>query len=102
MKAIKIDVEKQRIYEVDFKDFNDIQKQIGCDCFTTAFDLPNGDVCYVDDEGLFKENLKYFTFQGAHQPFAGNGLIVGTGREGKSKNAVSMLIEVAEKTEFPS
>lgn len=41
-----------------------------------ATDFPDGDVLYVDEEGLLKDP-KYFFDIGAHQPFAGNGIIVG-------------------------
>jgi hypothetical protein len=38
---------------------------------------PTGDVLYVDEEGLFKSPHHWFRVEGAHQPFAGNGVVVG-------------------------
>lgn len=53
-----------------------LYKRIGCDLIEVATEFPNGDVLYVDEEGLLKEPKHFFDIS-AHQPFAGNGVIVG-------------------------
>jgi hypothetical protein len=103
MKAIFIDAKNRKVelVERDFENYKLISEQIGCDTFTYATSFNNGDVLYVDDEGLFDRELNsFFTYEGAHQPFAGNGLILGTGFEGDSTDAVTTLMEVASKVEF--
>lgn len=43
---------------------------------TLGCELPTGDTLYVNDEGLFLFH-HFFTVPGGHQPFAGNGIVVG-------------------------
>lgn len=50
---------------------------IECDMMELCAHQPNGDVIYVDEEGLFKEGLRSFQVLGVHQPFFGRGLILG-------------------------
>lgn len=49
-----------------------------------------GDVVYVDEEGLFKQNRQYFEFR--KKFFAGCGLIVGS----KGEHDVSARMSLAE------
>ena len=44
----------------------------------------------------------FFTYEGAHQPFAGNGLIMGCDDEGESVDCKIGLTEVKEKVKFYS
>ncbi|WP_460297021.1 hypothetical protein, partial [Bacillus cereus] len=37
----------------------------------------NSNVIYVDEEGLLKGESYFFAVKGAHQPFAGNAIVVG-------------------------
>ena len=70
MKAIKIDAVKRQVIEVDItSDYNDINKQIGCQMFTVAHSLKKRDTIMVDDEGLFNSENIFFVYNGAHQPF---------------------------------
>jgi hypothetical protein len=79
IKAILIDPETRTIREVlvDEKDFLDsCYKLIGCNLIEVAVDLDD-DTIYVDEEGLCKQVKGLFEVVGAHQPFAGRGLVVG-------------------------
>ena len=103
MKAILIDVENQTVSEIEVtKDIQSYHDALKCQCFCTAFRLPNLDCCFVDDEGLLAidELTKFFTFEGAHQPFAGNGLIVGGRRDGESAPVKISVDEVRAKVKF--
>lgn len=42
----------------------------------TALYLENGDLVFVDEEGLFKSPQVFFYLDGAPHPFAGNGVVV--------------------------
>lgn len=62
MKTIKITTDnKLSIIDVDFDDYRDIQKAVGCECFETVktqrlFDFFGGPVLFcVDEEGLLKD-----------------------------------------------
>lgn len=106
MKAILIDSKNREVKEVEVKDYSEYNSLIGCLCFTVATYLGNGndkqeeDVIFVDDEGLLTEPEHFFTYEGAHQPFAGNGLVIGCDYEGESKNPLVTLEEVKNKVKF--
>jgi hypothetical protein len=53
----------------------------------TLVEIGNGDVIYVDDEGLLKPLDWFFAIKGGHQPFAGYGLVLGSNDEGESVSA---------------
>lgn len=104
MRAILIDPEHGEVKEFDFDytDYKDICAAVGCDLMAVAFSLPNGDACFVDDEGLINGRwTDSFTFNhprwGAWQPFNGRGLILGTGEDGESIDAVSPLEEIRSR-----
>jgi hypothetical protein len=64
------------IYNGDYKT---IYNMIECDCFDVVRCEVNGHPLsiYVDDEGLFKQNLSFFLVRDMPQPLAGMGLIFG-------------------------
>jgi len=96
MRAILIDPFTQTIEEVDYSgDYKDIYGLIQCDLFTTVY-LPNtsDDTLFVDDEGLYVENQRFFKIDGFHQPLAGCGLLLGTDKEGESTDCMSTVEEV--------
>ena len=96
MRAILIDPFTQTIEEVDYSgDYKDIYGLIECDLFTTVY-LPNtsDDTLFVDDEGLYVENQRFFKIEGYEQPLAGRGLLLGTDEEGESIDCMSTVEEV--------
>ena len=96
VRAILIDPFTQTIEEVDYSgDYKDIYGLIECDLFTTVY-LPNtsDDTMFVDDEGLYVENQKFFKIDGFEQPLAGRGLLLGTDEEGESIDCMSTVEEV--------
>ena len=99
-KAILIDVNQQIVKEIYISDSIDaIHDAVECECFTVAQVNENNDV-FVDDNGLFTKD-KFFNFEGAHQPFAGNGLILGIDHEtGESINTTLSIEEVKAKVTF--
>jgi hypothetical protein len=101
MKAIKIDAVKREVIEVDItSDYNDINKEIGSQIFTIAHSLKKRDTIMVDDEGLFNNENIFFVYNGAHQPFAGNGLIVGCNSKGDTVDCKIDINEVKQNVEF--
>ncbi len=93
MRAIKIDVVKKDVYEVDVNNsLEAIYQQLECDCFTTvAINFRNSDSLLVDDEGLLHEPLGAFIIGTYPQPLSGHGLIQGVGEEGETIPAKSKL-----------
>jgi hypothetical protein len=105
MKAILIDVKNQEVREVEIeKGLRAIYDVMDVSIITTATYLPNGDCIYCDDEGLFKVNAESMFFDvGAHQPFIGNGLVVGTNpKTGNTVNPKSTVEEIRNLVKFKS
>jgi len=101
-KAILIDAKARTFSIVEVGDCLDIQKKIGCGCFTIATQLPRNDVIYVDDEGMLTldDESVFFEFEGAHQPFVGNGLVMGGDDEGETQDVKITLLEIQNKVKF--
>ena len=59
----------------------------------TIVEIGDGDVIYVDDEGLLKPLDWFFAVKGGHQPFAGCGLVLGSNDEGET---ISVRIAIEE------
>jgi hypothetical protein len=105
MKAILIDVlnENVRMVEVDDKNvLKDWYKHIICSMVEVALYLNGHDSIMVDEEGLFSmdNNSKFFIFKGGHQPFIGNGLVVGVNNKGESVDPHISVEEVRSKVSF--
>lgn len=82
-KALLIDASTGVISEVRIKDYEDIQKFIGCRCFTSV-GLANGETLYVDDEGLINGTTKGFTIAYGGGLLMGNGIVLGSLPNGES------------------
>lgn len=101
MKAILIDSINKEVKEVEIgKGIDEMYKFLNCEIFTIATYLPKDDAIFVDDEGLLNDTDAFFTYEGAHQPFAGNGLIMGCDDEGESTDCKISFAEVKEKVKF--
>lgn len=103
MKAILIDAKNREVKEVEIgKGIDEMYKFLQCECFTIASYLEKNDAIFVDDEGLMNGPDVFFTYEGAHQPFAGNGLIMGCDDMGESVDCKISLDEVKTKVNFYS
>jgi hypothetical protein len=106
MKAILIDAENREVREVEVSSWKDYAPLIKCDCFTVAMyfgdetEERSQNVIYVDDEGLLTDPKHFFVFEGGHQPFAGNGLILGTDHEGETIEPSIILKEAQDKVRY--
>ena len=101
MKAILIDAKTKEVKEVEMgRDYKEIYTQLECEMFQIGTYLSNEDAIYVDEEGLINGTDIFFTFEGAHQPFAGNGLIMGCDDEGESTDCKVSFNEVKDKVKF--
>jgi hypothetical protein len=104
MKAIFINAEKKSVEEIEIgDDWQLIAPQIGNGCrhFACATILENDDTIYVDDESLLHGEFKGYFKIGNSQPFAGNGLIMGSDDEGKSVDVKSSIEEIRNAVSFP-
>jgi len=93
MRAIKIDSGLMVLAEIDVNSLEDMQKAVG-GYIETAHHFPNGDTLFVNDNGVNGDSYSdmFIVVQGAHQPFAGDGLIVGRADEnGDTTPALSKI-----------
>jgi hypothetical protein len=80
-KCILINANNQTITETTYEVSSGLQKLIDGH-IEVAFQWQNGDVLYVDEEGLYRK-VNGFSFRlRRDQPMAGSGVIVGAEREG--------------------
>ena len=96
MLAILIDPFHETIEMVDYSgDWQDISALIGCDLFTTI-NLGDSDTLYVDDEGLYVKNQRFFNLEGYPQPLAGRGLVLGYTPDGDSTDSSLTVSQVQD------
>ena len=106
MKAILINVHDETVQQVEVDDDNVLKswyKLLICTMVQVAHYFNEKDSIMVDEEGLFTMNdeSKFFTIEGGHQPFIGNGLVVGVNPEdGESVDPCITTEEVRSKVKF--
>lgn len=103
MKAIKIDVIKKEVYEVEItSNIETFYKHLECDCFCqVGRRLPNGDMLLVDDNGLLiSKPVGVFEFGTYPQALSGHGLMVGTSRSGETIPCKSTIEYVKSVVRF--
>ena len=100
MRTILIDPETQTVTELDFEGgFHQIQKTIGCGCFTCVnIDGPDQEAIFVDDEGLLKGSGFVFSYMGT--PLVGKGLVMGADEMGESKATTLPLSALTDEIEW--
>jgi hypothetical protein len=102
MRAILIDAAKREVTEVEIPgDLKSLQAAVG-GYIETAVRLADEDVIFVNEEGLLQSppTDHWFVFKGAHQPFAGNGILVGGNDDGETVAAKAPLDAIKRKVEF--
>lgn len=80
MKAVLIDPHTQSVTDVDLPEggrLEEMRELIGCTTLT-AITLESGDSLFLDDEGLYAPNQKFFALPEDYpEPLAGRGLVLG-------------------------
>lgn len=104
MKAILINVHDKTVTQIDIEGgLDSMYKSIGCGTIEAvhSYVFQGGDIMYVDEEGLLKDEPgPFFRIIGFHQLLAGNGLVLGTDEEGDSCDAVTPLAVIMRAVEF--
>ena len=94
MRAIKIDVVKKEVYDVEIdSSIKSIYGHLGVECFCQVGKrFPNGDMLLVDDNGLIIDSpIGAFEIGQYPQVLSGHGLFIGTDGIGETANAQSDL-----------
>jgi len=106
MRAILINVTDETVRNVEIDNNNvlkDWYKKLGCQMVQVGHYFNEKDSIMVDEEGLFTMNddSKFFSVEGGHQPFIGNGLVVGVNpMTGESTDVHISCEEVRAKVKF--
>ncbi len=80
-------------------DFTCIYKHIKADRFTCVY-LDDRDAIFVDDEGLFKDDQRFFMYKEYHEPLAGRGLVLGANAEGDTTSPKITLEKLTKLISF--
>jgi len=108
MKGILINVHDETVRQVEIDDNDTLRswyKHLICSTVQVGHYFNEKDSIMVDEEGLFTMNddSKFFTIEGGHQPFIGNGLVVGVNpMNGESIDPCISVDEVRVKVKFHS
>ena len=106
MKAILINVHDETVTQVEVDSKNVLQswyKHLICAMVQVAHYFNDKDSIMCDEEGLYTmdNDSKFFTVEGGHQPFIGNGLVVGVNpMNGESVDPCLTTEEVRAKVKF--
>jgi len=100
MKGILINPHEKTITEVEYSgNYKEIYSLIDCRTFDVAMAKENNDL-YLDDEGLFKDNQKYFRMVELGANYAGKGLILAHDDAGESIATTLTLQEVEDMVQW--
>jgi hypothetical protein len=100
MKGIKIDATNRMVTEVEVNGLSDMQKEVGGYIESAMYLGKQDHVLFVDEEGLLKEGLSSFYFNG--RVFLGNGLIMGFSfKTGNNKDCKMSLKVIKDLVKFP-
>lgn len=102
MRSFLIDPFKQEITEVVYSgDIEQIYQLTDCQTFDVARINKHGDGIFVDDEGLYAEDVRFFLHSDYPNPLAGKGMVIGCDMEtGESASAHTTLDELIEKVRW--
>jgi hypothetical protein len=85
VEAYFIDAANKTVTRIEYDgNWRNISKTIGCDRFTVVNVNEHGDGIFLDDEGHYEDDQNYFWFDGYPTMLAGNGLVLGTDKDGDS------------------
>ncbi|MDJ1503534.1 hypothetical protein [Xanthocytophaga agilis] len=95
LQAIKIDVTTQSVYIVEIPKVGILKafyEHINCDT-VSHFHLDEYHGCYVDDEGLYRDRLGYWSLSGFRQSITENSIISGVDHAGYEAPALPAILE---------
>ena len=81
IRVIQINSARRAVKELEIDHtLENIQKLVGGN-IERAYSISPTEDLFVNEEGMLGPMTFWFTFEGAHQPFVGNGVIIGCNRE---------------------
>lgn len=101
MKAIKIDVVKKTVEDIEISgDLISMYKALECDCVTSVR-ITDDEILWVDDDGLLHDNpIGAFLFENYPQVLSGHGLILGVTGSGENRSTKLKSESIKELIRF--
>jgi len=97
MKAVLVDPYTRTISNVEVNDYRDISKHLQCDVFCSGGYDEGGDAIYVNDEGLYTEDMFVYMPEVYPDPYAGRVLFLGLDRDsGESQDAWLTAVDMLD------
>lgn len=104
MKVILIDSTNRKVSLVELDPAKErlaqYQEMVG-GWIEKGVEFENGDVVYINEEGLFNQPGPWFWLPG-ERPHIGNGVIVGTTEDGEDREPETQLMRIAQLITFLS
>lgn len=103
VKAILIDSKKREVRAITLTDsdrLKELQSLVGGLIERGVVDMLGEDCLYINETGLINGTTEFFCIQGAYQPYAGNGVIVGTMPNGDDTDPVSSVEYIQSIVKF--
>ena len=79
----------------EYTGMDDVKKELKIDLFDVVR-CPNGELVVVDDEGLLKNDQRYFKLHGYSQPLAGRAMFIGEDEEGEFVSPIMTIDDLTE------
>lgn len=100
MKVLKIDPFNKLVMEFDIENTLEAKQKVIGGLLEVGHYFENGDLCYVHEEGMFASPRAFFYLEGAHQPFANFGLIVGSDDQGNDVEPKTNPIDLMNSIKY--
>jgi hypothetical protein len=106
IKALLIDPKDRTVTEIELVKTEDmgvlaaLYTAIGCEFVECPVELANGDGVVMDEEGLFKSDLNFFSVDTFPSPLVGKAVIVGTSPDGDWVSCKTTLAEALKQVHF--
>jgi hypothetical protein len=98
VKVLVIDAKNREVTEREIENkLHSFYGVIGCELVEAVYLRDGKHFMYVDEEGLMKMPQDFFLYEGAHQPIAGNAIVLTEGRNGDNANVKLTAKEVESK-----
>lgn len=99
MKAIKIDVAARTVTAIEVAGLSDMQAVVAgsIEVATEVQHQDQWNTVFCNEEGLYLPIRDWFIWQGAHQPFKGNGLVIGFNPETGESIDTNLTVEDVKK-----
>tara|TARA_R100000656_G_scaffold80301_1_gene58872 strand:+ start:126 stop:515 length:390 start_codon:yes stop_codon:yes gene_type:complete len=81
----------------EYTGIDDVKKDMEITSPLDVVRCPENQLIVVDDDGLLKNDQRYFKLDSYHQPLAGRAIFIGEDKEGEFASPIWTIDDLAEK-----